>query len=397
VIGWNPRFLKSGRHDGDYYSALWIRILEGRVWSGHFTNRKKDGSLYDTEGTIAPIHDQQGNLTGFVSAWHDVTERLRLESELRQAQKMESIGRLAGGVAHDFNNLLTVITGYSSLLDEDLDETDSRRAYVKEIRVAGERAASLTGQLLALSRKQIFRPVFARSQSVHRRDSRNDSAARRRRHCCRDQDGAESGSGLGRPRTRSARILMNLSANARDAMPDGGQLIIHTANSIPSGADAHPESVLLAVTDTGIGIPEENRPHLFDPFFTTKERGRGTGLGLSMVYGIVQQSEGWIDVQSEPGKGTTFNIYLPARAGALEAEAPPEEPKPIPKVAATGTVLVSGGPGRGSPANQNRARIRRFFTCLKRPGGQPAPVDSQLLHGADRPPDHGRHHAGYDR
>jgi PAS domain S-box-containing protein len=368
VIGWNPRFLKSGRHDGDYYAAVWKKILEGQVWSGHFTNRKKDGSLYDTEGTIAPIHDQQGNLTGFVSAWHDVTERLRLESELRQAQKMESIGRLAGGVAHDFNNLLTVITGYGSLLDEDLDETDPRRAYVKEIRVAGERAASLTGQLLALSRKQIFRPVSLDLnrfiEDIHGMIQRlvgEDIVVETRP--------APDLALVSADPDQMSQILMNLAANARDAMPDGGHLTIHTANSGTTGG-SQTESVLLAVTDTGIGIPEEHRPHLFDPFFTTKERGRGTGLGLSMVYGIVRQSDGWIDVQSEPGKGTTFSIHLPARAGTLEAAAPPE-PKPSPKVVATGTILVV----------EDQDEVRRFirtvlesdgFHVLEAAGGQPA-------------------------
>jgi PAS domain S-box-containing protein len=159
VIGRNPSLLQSGRHDRDYYRAVWTTILEGRVWAGRFTNRRKDGSLYETEGTIAPMHDETGKLTGFVSAWHDITERLRLESELRQAQKMESIGRLAGGVAHDFNNLLTVITGYGGLLDANMAASDPLRGYVKEIRVAGERAASLTRQLLAFSRKQLVHPV----------------------------------------------------------------------------------------------------------------------------------------------------------------------------------------------------------------------------------------------
>jgi PAS domain S-box-containing protein len=344
VIGRNPRFLKSGRHDGDYYRTVWTTILGGRVWAGHFTNRKKDGSVYDTEGTIAPIHDQTGKLTGFVSAWHDVTERLRLESELRQAQKMESIGRLAGGIAHDFNNLLTVIIGYGVLLHNELALRDPRRTYLKEIRGAGERAANLTRQLLAFSRKQIFRPMaldlnqfIEDMQGMIQRLVGEDIVVVTRP--------APDLALVSADPDQISQILMNLAANARDAMPDGGQLIIRTANSAPhqaasAGRDGHPESVLLAVTDTGVGIPEENRQHLFEPFFTTKERGRGTGLGLSSVYGIVQQSDGWIDVQSEPGQGTTFSIYLPAIGGPAVIEPVPGPLTTAARVRASGTVLV---------------------------------------------------------
>ncbi len=341
VIGRNPRFLKSGRHDDDYYHAVWKTILEGHVWAGQFINRKKNGSLYHTEGTIAPIHDEAGNLTGFVSARHDITDRLRLESELLQAQKMESIGRLAGGVAHDFNNLLTVITGYSGLVESELNGADRLRQYVKEIRVAGERAATLTRQLLAFSRKQTFRPVqldlsrFTEDMcGMIQRLVGEDIMVETRldpglRPVSADPD-------------QISQILLNLAANARDAMPEGGRLIFRTANVAAcdgAAADAHPEGVLLAVTDTGIGISEEDRQHLFEPFFTTKPRGRGTGLGLPMVYGIVQQSEGWIDVQSEPGKGTTFSVYLPALTDAPVPEAMPE-PALATRVDASGTVLV---------------------------------------------------------
>ncbi|MGH9666547.1 MAG: two-component system sensor histidine kinase NtrB, partial [Bryobacteraceae bacterium] len=219
VIGCNPRLLKSDRHDSDYYGAVWRTILEGRVWSGHFTNRKKDGSLYETEGTIAPIHDPSAQVTGFVSAWHDVTERMRLESDLRQAQKMESIGRLAGGVAHDFNNLLTVITGFSGLLDRELDKTDWRRAYVKEIRTAGERAASLTGQLLAFGRKQIIQPVpldlnrlIEEMVEMVQRLVGEDITIESR-------PGPNLAAVLADP-GQISQILLNLAANARDAMPN---------------------------------------------------------------------------------------------------------------------------------------------------------------------------------
>ena len=308
VTGRSPRLLRSGRHSAEYYRTVWTTILDGRVWSGRFTNRRKDGSFYETEGTIAPMHDETGRRTGFVSAWHDITERLRLESDLRQAQKMESVGRLAGGVAHDFNNFLTVITGYGGLLYAEISPNDPRRAYVEAIRSAGERAASLTRQLLAFSRKQIFHPVILDLndliEEVHDMIQRlvgedilvEITPTRDQVLVSADPD-------------QITQILMNLAANARDAMPHGGRLTIRTARVGPGEGG---ESVLLAVTDTGHGIPEEIRQHLFEPFFTTKETGRGTGLGLATVYGIVRQSGGWIDVQSERDTGSTFSIYLPA-------------------------------------------------------------------------------------
>ncbi len=346
VMGRNPRLLQSGRHDKDYYRVVWATILEGRVWSGRFTNRRKDGSVYETEGTIAPMHDETGKLTGFVSAWHDITERLRLESELRQAQKMESIGRLAGGVAHDFNNLLTVITGYGGLLDAKMAPDDPLRADVKEIRVAGERAASLTRQLLAFSRKQIVRPVFLDMnqliediQGMIQRLVGEDIVVETRQ--------AKDLPLVSADPDQISQILMNLAANARDAMPQGGCLTIRTARVAaleagPAGVgpDELKECVLLAVSDTGQGIPEEIRQHLFEPFFTTKERGQGTGLGLSSVYGIVRQSDGRIEVQSERGIGTTFSIYLPATVGPYVPERVPEPLNAVPKNPAPRTVLV---------------------------------------------------------
>jgi len=344
VIGRNPRFLKSGRHEGDCYLSLWTTILEGRVWAGHFTNRRKGGSFYDTEGTIAPIHDETGKLTGFVSAWHEITERLRLESELRQAHKMESIGRLAGGVAHDFNNLLTVIVGYGGLLDDQLAPHDPRRTYVKEICAAGKRAASLTQQLLAFSRKQIFHPValdlnqfIEDMQGMIQRLVGDDIVVETRP--------APNLALVSADPDQISQLIMNLAANARDAMPDGGRLTICTTNSAPYQAapaneEDRPESVLLSVADTGVGIPNEIRQHLFEPFFTTKERGRGTGLGLSTVYGIVQQSDGRIDVQSEPGEGTTFKIYLPPIDGAVAIEQVPEPLITPARIPGSGTVLL---------------------------------------------------------
>jgi len=325
IVGQNPRFLNSGKQDQAFFRDLWNTILDGRVWTGRFTNRRKDGTLYEAEGTISPMHDADGRLNGFVAARHDVTERLQMELQLRQSQKLESIGRLAGGVAHDFNNLLTVILGYSRvLLEEHANPQDPMRGYVQEIMAAGERAASLTRQLLSFSRKQILMPrpialdlliqeMRPMLQRLVGEDIRVEAPPPEKRLMIRsDPD-------------QMSQILMNLSANARDAMPHGGTLTIALQQNdpadLPAGAPGRLQTgpvVRLTVSDTGLGMDEQTRQRLFEPFFTTKEHGQGTGLGLATVYGIVQQSDGYIDVRSEPGQGSAFHIYLPLLEGAAE-------------------------------------------------------------------------------
>lgn len=322
AIGRNPRFLKSGRQDAEFYGQLWNTILNGGVWTGHWTNRRKDGSLYEAEGTISPIHDAAGKLTGFVSATRDITERLRLEAELRQAQKMEVVGRLAGGIAHDFNNILTVIGGFGALLESQLPASDRRRSYAEEIRKGSERAAGLTRQLLTFSRKQVVRlkPIDLNALLSDTREMLQRLVGEDIRVTL--QLGESLGTVEADP-DQIHQVVMNLAANARDAMLSGGTLAIRTAN-VPAPELSPDGAVLLSVGDTGVGMDEEVRQHIFEPFFSTKGRGKGTGLGLATVYGIVQQSQGRIEVQSERGRGTTFEIYLPRRAsGAVPQEREP--------------------------------------------------------------------------
>jgi PAS domain S-box-containing protein len=258
-------------------------------------------------------------------------ERASLQEQLQQAQKLESIGRLAGGVAHDFNNLLTVINGYSDLLLNQLDEEDPLREHVDEIFKAGTRAVGLTRQLLAFSRKQVVEPkpldlnaVVAESTNMLRRLLGEDIELV-----------AELDPSLGMVMADPGQVhqvLMNLAVNARDAMPGGGRLVIKTANTEMDklAAAGRPETmpgpcVMLAVSDTGVGIETEIQGSIFDPFFTTKGEGEGTGLGLSTVYGVVQQCGGTISLSSEPGQGATFKIYLPrivVPAGSMEVTAP---------------------------------------------------------------------------
>ncbi len=251
----------------------------------------------------------------------DVTERRRLETQLRHAQRMEAVGRLAGGVAHDFNNLLTVISGYTEMILDDLPPTDRLREPVLMMRQAGEQAAALTSQLLAFSRRQVIEPQVLELNTVV-----SNLTKMLRRLIGEDIElSVALNPDLDRVRVdprQVEQILMNLAVNARDAMPNGGRVTIETANATVDEHFAQTTPgmtpgryVLLAVTDSGHGMDESTRSKIFEPFFTTKDPGKGTGLGLAMVYGIVQQAKGHIEVYSEVGHGTAFKLYLPSVDG----------------------------------------------------------------------------------
>ena len=279
---------------------------------------RKDGSTFQAEvrGSMVEI---EGRRVGF-AFFTDVTERLRLEEQLRQAQKMEAIGQLAGGVAHDFNNLLTVIGGNCDLLLSDSDAGDPRRGTLADIRAASERAAALTRQLLAFSRKQILEP---RILDLHEAVIGIEKMLRRLIGEDVDllTDLAAGRSWVKVDPGQLEQVVMNLVVNARDAMPHGGRLTIRTRNVDPAdsagggeaGGEERRPRVALSISDTGSGMPPEVKAHVFEPFFTTKEVGKGTGLGLATVYGIVTQSGGEIGVESEPGRGTTFTVLLPTQ------------------------------------------------------------------------------------
>ncbi len=298
-----------------------VKRLYGTADLDYDTILFKDGRLF--ERYSMPMMDF-GSVIGRLWSFRDITDRKRAEEEnerlqdqLQQAMKMEAVGRLAGGVAHDFNNLLTVINGYSELLIQRLGENSPMRKDAEEILQAGSRAELLTRQLLAFSRKQVLQPkvidlnmVVSKTGKMLRRLIGENIEFR-----------TILAEGLGRVKADEGQveqILLNLAINARDAMPGGGELTIETTNVVldETFAKNHPSlvpgpHVLLSVRDAGSGIPDEIRRHIFEPFFTTKEQGKGTGLGLATVYGIVQQSQGHLDFHTESGKGTTFRIYLP--------------------------------------------------------------------------------------
>ena len=328
ACGKTPRILKSGEQDAETYQELWKTILAGNAYRGIMVNRKKNGELYYVEESICPVRDTDGQITHFIANGRDLTDRMRLEAQLLQAQKMDAIGRLAGGVAHDFNNLLTIITSYSELAMDAVPEGSALESKIHEILLAARRAAELTRQLLAFSRKQPqalrvveLNPIIAGIAKTLPRLIGEDI-----------EFTFLPGEGLGRVKVDALQIeqvLMNLAANARDAMPQGGHLRIETSkvvldseyiNSKPAVIPPGPYA-LITVTDDGAGIPRENLPHIFEPFYTTKPAGKGTGLGLATVYGIIKQNKGFIWVYSERGAGTVFKIYLPcANAAVFSAE-----------------------------------------------------------------------------
>jgi two-component system cell cycle sensor histidine kinase/response regulator CckA len=319
VLRKSPRVLQSGQQSPDFYQDLWKTIRAGKTFRGILVNQKKNGEWYYLEESISPVRDAEGRITHFISNGRDLTERLRLEAQLSQAQKMDAIGRLAGGVAHDFNNLLTIITSYSELALDHVAQASPLESKLREILNAARRAAELTRQLLAFSRKQPqslhvveLNPIVAGIAKTLPRLIGEDIKFT-----------FEPGSSVGRVRVDPVQIeqvLMNLAANARDALPQGGHLTISTAHVelndeyvgyktavvIPTGHYA-----MITVSDDGQGISPEHLPHIFEPFYTTKPAGKGTGLGLATVYGIVKQNKGYIWAYSESGQGSVFKVYLP--------------------------------------------------------------------------------------
>jgi PAS domain S-box-containing protein len=306
--------------------------------------RRKDSTLIDVSMWSAPLRDGSGAVHGAVVVVADITDRKRLEEQFQQAQKMEAVGRLAGGVAHDFNNLLTVITGYCQMLLDRLEPADPAYEDMQQVLRAADRATTLTKQLLAFSRKQIVQPKVVDLNMLLR-----DMDHILKRLIGEDIDlHIETQAELGQVRVdpgQLEQVIINLAVNARDAMPKGGKLTVELRNAYIDDsfiarhfAVAPGAYVLLAVSDTGVGIPPEVQQHLFEPFFTTKEKGRGTGLGLSTSYGIVKQNAGEILVYSEVGVGTTFKIYLPRVDEPVSVERTPVVELPVRR--GTETILI---------------------------------------------------------
>ncbi len=323
ILGQNPRILKSGKQDDKFYKDLWDQISSGKTWVGTFINKRKNGVLFYEDAVIFPIKDKKGKIINYAAVKRDITSEKELQGLLQQAQKLEAIGQLTGGIAHDFNNILSVINGYSELALMITDPSNPLYKYNSEISKAGRKAVDLVRRLLAFSRKQI---IEVKTLSINDLVIGLEKMLRR----LMGEDItinlvlSDECNNIKADPGQIEQILINLIVNARDAINDKTyqifekKIIVETSNvclndrfvSLHPGSKVGPH-LLLAVTDTGVGMDEKTKLKIFEPFFTTKEEESGTGLGLSTVYGIVKQNNGAICVSSEPGRGSTFSIYWP--------------------------------------------------------------------------------------
>jgi len=339
AVGKTSAILKSGQQDEAFYQNLWETISSGRVWKGRLVNKRKDGSLYTEAATISPVFDAAGKIINYVGVKRDITAQLELTAQFQQAQKMESVGRLAGGVAHDYNNMLSVILGYTEMAMGKVGTSDPLHEDLQEILNAARRSTDITRQLLAFARKQAIEPVVLDLNTTV------DGMLKMMRRLIGEDislawlPGFEVWPVKFDP-SQLDQILANLCVNARDAIKGVGKVTIETVNV--SFDDAYcamhrgftPGAfVMLAVGDNGCGMDKKTHDQIFEPFFTTKGIGKGTGLGLSTVYGIVKQNHGFINVYSEPDNGTTFKIYIPSDTAGIE----------VPKDAKSSKLLLGRG------------------------------------------------------
>jgi PAS domain S-box-containing protein len=318
VQGKNPRLFKGNKTTDQEYRALWHAVTRGREWRGELHNRKKNGEYYWEHASIAPIVNDAGSITHFLAVKEDITKRRVLEDQLRQAQKLESIGQLAGGVAHDFNNILSSTMMHLSWLAENPSLTQETRESLNDLIAQTKRGANLTRQLLMFGRRSILKVSMLDLNGVV------EHFLKMLRRLLGEHIQLEFNPGTDLPLVEAdegmmEQVVMNLCVNARDAMPKGGILTISLqgVHVDEPHTQTCPEArvgyfACLSVKDTGCGMDEETLKHIFEPFYTTKEAGQGTGLGLATVHGIIGQHKGWIEVESDVGQGTSFRVYLPA-------------------------------------------------------------------------------------
>jgi two-component system cell cycle sensor histidine kinase/response regulator CckA len=343
VIGRKTKFWLSDEYDEDFYNQLLNTVRSGIVWTGRFISKRKDGTLYYEDATISPVRDSLGNIMNYVAVKRDVSEQIGLEQQLRHSQKMEAVGTLAGGIAHDFNNLLQIVVGYGELLSTQIDKTAPCYSDLEIILKAGYRGADLVKSILAFSREAeaAFQPVNLNHEVKHAHKLLLRTIPRMidiEMHLAGNLKTVRSDP------TQIEQILLNLAVNSRDAMPDGGKLIIETENVFLDEdyclrqLEVTPGNyVRITVSDTGCGMEREVVERIFEPFYTTKKAGEGTGLGLSMVFGIVKSHGGHINCYSEPGVGTTFKIDIPVLDDEIESDV--SETKEMPALG-TETILV---------------------------------------------------------
>lgn len=312
ALGQTPRILKSGKHNSEFYHQIWKTVLGGKSWHGEVTNRRKDGKFYKEDMLVSPLFDKSGQVTHFIAIKQDITERKVMEEQYRRTQRMESMGMLVGGIVHDFNNYLTIMKGYVEIIAR--TDGAEKEKIVTEMREATSRTQELARQLMIFSRREVRAPAVCSANFLiigmekmlgllATKEVLLEFVLEKNLWLTK----ADAG--------QLEQVLVNITANARDAMPNGGGIVIETKNVTveePEGPTfLKGDYVVISVSDTGSGMSAEVREHLFEPFFTTKPEGKGTGLGLATAYGIIRQHNGFIHVESEPGVGSVFKIYLP--------------------------------------------------------------------------------------
>lgn len=328
VLGQSPDLLKSDKHDEAFYRQLWDTISSGEMWESRITNRKKDGSLFDEEVVVYPIRDDMDKVVNYVSISRDVTQELAIEKQLRQTQKMNAIGELAGGVSHDFNNILTAILGYVALCMNRVDEEDKIYGYLKEIVKAGDRAAKLVRQILTFSRQEeqdfhavALQPVIEDSLSMVKTTIKSNIRV--------ETDIDDACGAIFGDTTQIQQVMVNLCTNAVHALGRDEGVLGVSLKQIELMGKKHGDRMVdlepglyacITVSDTGCGMPPDVMERIFEPYYTTKKKGEGTGFGLSIVHGIARKHRGYIAVESEQGKGSTFYLYLPLLIGNAEEE-----------------------------------------------------------------------------
>ncbi len=346
LVGKTLRFFESTHHSPEFYEDMWETIQMGKVWRDHCMIHRKDGTLFHKDVTISPVRNERGEISNYSVFLRDVTEQVAHETHTIQVQKLEAIGRLAGGVAHDFNNLLSIIINYTQFVEEAVSGNKAAEEDLREIQRAAKSAADLTRQLLVFGRKESIQPkvldlneVITKTDKLLRRSLGAD--VQLITICKPNLPRIKADPG------RLEQVFINLSINARDAMPRGGKLIVETSEVELDEAYARNrigvkpgKYVLVTVSDTGHGMTREVAGRIFEPFFSTKEKNKGTGLGLAMVYGIVKRAGGNIWVYSEPNIGTTFKVYFPVADVAADRVSI-EGKEPIPRRGKNETILVA--------------------------------------------------------
>ncbi len=342
LLGGNANVVNSGQHDLAFWQEVWATLLRGETWQGRFVNRRKDGVTYEADSVITPVLGEHGAVVSYVGVQRDTTRERALERHLAESGRLEAIGQLAGGIAHDFNNLLTVIVGHAQLLSMDKSLDPDAREDLDQIIHASGSAANLVRQLLAVSRRQVLEPAVL-DLAVLVEQLRPMLAGLLGSKIILEVASPAPSGAVFVDAGQLEQVIVNLAVNARDAMPNGGTFTM-TVSDVDVDETSEPSSPvrpgrysLLIASDTGSGMDRDTRARVFEPFFTTKPKGHGTGLGLATAYGIVRQSDGYLLVDSEVGRGSTFTVYLPHH-DAPGAIALPDETPAAPR--GTETILV---------------------------------------------------------